>query len=99
MKMTVYFDGVFWSALVEYADEKGYKAFRHIFGKEPKDEEILDFIYFSLGRMISRYEHLSGRQHLSETGSRKKNPKRLQREISLLSQQRLRLLCRKCVKI
>ncbi|AXQ79643.1 DUF2992 family protein [Streptococcus chenjunshii] len=32
--------------------------------------------------MISWYEHLSGRQHLSETGSGKKNPKRLQREIS-----------------
>ncbi|MEX2804690.1 YjdF family protein [Streptococcus sp. H31] len=82
MKLTVYFDGVFWSGLVEYSDKKGYKAFRYVFGKEPKDEEVLDFIYFSLGRLLNRYDHLEGQNPISKAAKRKKNPKRLQREIS-----------------
>ena len=43
--MTVYFDGAFWSALIEFTDsKKRYKAFRYVFGKEPKDNDILNFI-------------------------------------------------------
>jgi len=52
MKMTVYFDGAFWSALIEFTDsKKRYKAFRYVFGKEPKDNDILNFIDVSLGKM------------------------------------------------
>ena len=57
MKMTVYFDGTFWSALVEYTDSKGnFKAFRYVFGQEPKDEEILDFLKSSLGNLLNLYD-------------------------------------------
>ena len=34
MKLTVYFDGTFWFALVEHVNRKGqYKVFRYPFGK------------------------------------------------------------------
>lgn len=85
MKMTVYFDGAFWAALVEYVDIKGqYKAFRYVFGKEPKDEDILTFIYRDLGKWQSRCAHID--THI-EAGSsalspKKSNPKRIQREIN-----------------
>ncbi|EJN94351.1 YjdF family protein [Streptococcus ratti] len=85
MKMTVYFDGAFWAALVEYVDIKGqYKAFRYVFGKEPKDEDILTFIYRDLGKWQSKYAHID--THI-EAGSltlspKKSNPKRMQREIN-----------------
>lgn len=85
MKMTVYFDGAFWAALIEYVDIKGqYKAFRYVFGKEPKDEDILTFIYRDLGKWQSRCAHID--THI-EAGSsalspKKSNPKRIQREIN-----------------
>jgi len=57
MKMTVYFDGAFWSALTEFTDsKKRYKAFRYVFGKEPKDDDILNFIDVSLGKWLRRYD-------------------------------------------
>lgn len=85
MKMTVYFDGAFWAALIEYADVKGqYKAFRYVFGKEPKDEDILAFIYRDLGKWQSRYDHIN--THVSADSSalspKKSNPKRMQREMN-----------------
>ncbi|MGT2924503.1 YjdF family protein [Streptococcus caviae] len=85
MKMTVYFDGAFWAALVEYTDTKGrYKAFRYVFGKEPKDEDILAFIYGDLGKWQSRYAHID--THIEADSSalspKKSNPKRMQREIN-----------------
>ena len=55
MKMTVYFDGAFWSALIEFTDsKKRYKAFRYVFGQEPKDDDILNFIDVSLGKWLRR---------------------------------------------
>lgn len=85
MKMTVYFDGAFWTALVEHTDAKGrYKAFRYVFGKEPKDEDILAFIYRDLGKWQSRYAHID--THIEADSSalspKKNNPKRMQREIN-----------------
>lgn len=85
MKMTVYFDGVFWSALVEFSDRKQrYKAFSYVFGKEPKDEDILNFIEHSLGKWLSRYEEIDTSSSFSApaVSQKKKNPKRLQRELN-----------------
>lgn len=44
MKLTVFFDGQFWVGLIERTTEAGLFASRHIFGAEPKDEEILAFV-------------------------------------------------------
>lgn len=44
MKLTVYFDGSFWCGLVEAEDAGTIRVFKHVFGSEPKDEEVWDFV-------------------------------------------------------
>ncbi|MFC3932900.1 YjdF family protein [Streptococcus dentapri] len=85
MQMTVYFDGAFWSALIEYNEPKqGYQAFRYIFGKEPKEAEILQFIYKDLSKWMHKQEKLGVQRNDSVQfqGVRRVNPKRKQREAS-----------------
>lgn len=89
MKMTVYFDGVFWSALIEFSDSKGrYKAFRHVFGPEPKHKDIMDFISFSLGKELCRYERVETSSRVEMPLNQKKvNPKRMQRQVNKAKKQ------------
>lgn len=85
MKMTVFFDGGFWFGLVEYQDKQlGYQAFRYPFGKEPKDSEILDFVYRHLTELMQKQERLGLVSDEPDTSLVHKsiNPKRMQREIS-----------------
>lgn len=85
MKMTVYFDGAFWSALIEFMDsKKRYKAFRYVFGKEPKDDDILNFIDVSLGKWLCRYDKVEVSSEFSAPAisQKKRNPKRVQRDIN-----------------
>ena len=85
MKMTVYFDGAFWSALIEFTDsKKRYKAFRYVFGKEPKDDDILNFIDVSLGKWLRRYDKVEVSSEFSAPAisQKKRNPKRVQRDIN-----------------
>lgn len=56
MKMTVYFDGNFWLGLIEYVDDGDYKVFRYFFGKEPKDDDVFNFINHKLNDLIKKYE-------------------------------------------
>ncbi len=59
MKMTVYFDGAFWAALVEFRDSQNRsKAFSYVFGKEPKNEDILYFLHHDFGKWLSRYDKI-----------------------------------------
>ncbi|MGT2907362.1 YjdF family protein [Streptococcus dentiloxodontae] len=90
MKMTVYFDGAFWAALIEYRDKKqGYQAFRYVFGKEPKKEDIFRFIYKDLSSWMNRQEKLGVKVDSSAIFQEHKrvNPKRMQREISRAKKQ------------
>ena len=85
MKMTVYFDGGFWYALLEYQDKKlCYQAFRYSFGKEPKDKEVFDFINRRLSQWMRRQEELGlVIDEPDKSMSHKSiNPKRMQREVS-----------------
>lgn len=82
MKMTVYFDGVYWVALIEYNSNSGYKAFRHIFGKEPKDEEIFEFIRVDMNILIKKYDLAKTSVILNKSEEHRINPKRMQREIN-----------------
>ena len=85
MKMTVYFDGAFWAALVEWQSGKNYLVYRHVFGKEPKNHEIWNFIHQDLQGLMIRQERLIGQISSSAIVPKKKkrtNPKRMQREIS-----------------
>ena len=47
--LTVLFDGTYWVGLFERTDEHGYAVARFIFGKEPNDEELYDFILHAYG--------------------------------------------------
>ncbi|MGE7948500.1 DUF2992 family protein [Lysinibacillus sp. NPDC093688] len=48
MELTIYFDGQFYIGLIENISENKYKAYRYIFGKEPKDQEVFDFVKTNL---------------------------------------------------
>ena len=90
MKMTVYFDGTFWCALIEYSDTKQhYRAFRYVFGKEPKTADIITFIGKDLTIWMKRQEEISPATSILEiqSSSKKKNPKRMQRELNRAKKQ------------
>lgn len=87
MKLTVYFDGSFWCGLVEYETvDKKYQAYKHTFGKEPKDVEVVQFIQGCLPILIARNEPLSSHVSIDPIGSenmkKRINPKRMQRLIN-----------------
>lgn len=84
MKVIVYFDGTFWSALVEYIDsQKHFRAFRYIFEKEPNNQEVEDFLNDILGKELKKFEKIDFKDtQISEFLPKKKNPKRMQRELN-----------------
>jgi hypothetical protein len=76
-KLTVYFDGQFWVGVVERYMDDGYSAAKTIFGNEPSDTEIFQFIrhgYSALSYSVPSQEAPAEIKHI--------NPKRLQRLIS-----------------
>lgn len=42
--LTVYYDGQFWVGLAEHVEDGRYGVARIVFGAEPSDEEILQFV-------------------------------------------------------
>ncbi|MEI1420942.1 YjdF family protein [Bacillus cabrialesii] len=80
MKLTVYYDGQFWVGVIEAVNSGKLRAFRHVFGKEPKDPEVLDFVHHQLLHTISQTEQEG--VSLKGQPQKKINPKRLQRQVS-----------------
>ncbi|MCE5285132.1 MAG: YjdF family protein [Pelosinus sp.] len=74
IKLTLFFDGAFWSALFERIDVHSYAAAKVVFPTEPSNEEMLAYI-------LSRYNTLrfSPAIKVDNAHPRKINPKRLQR--------------------
>lgn len=72
--LTVYHDGQFWVGLVEHIENSGYGVVRIVFGAEPSDEEILQFV-------TSKWEKLSFfGDEPTEASKPARNPKRRARE-------------------
>lgn len=72
--LTVYHDGQFWVGLAEHVEDGRYGAARIVFGAEPSDEEILQFV-------ASKWAKLEFFGHDSTEASKPaKNPKRRARE-------------------
>ena len=72
--LTVYHDGQFWVGLAEHVGGERYGVARIVFGAEPSDEEILQFV-------VGKWEKLSffgGKP--AEASKPAKNPKRRARE-------------------
>lgn len=77
MKLTVYHDGQFWVGVIEDQDKGKLKAARYVFGKEPQDEEILQFIGKEMGSLMSG---LSQEVAVKFSETKRVSPKRLARQ-------------------
>ena len=72
--LTVYHDGQFWVGLAEHVEDGRYGVARIVFGAEPSDEEILQFV-------VGKWAKLSlFGDKATETSKPAKNPKRRARE-------------------
>ncbi|MGZ7442724.1 YjdF family protein [Paenibacillus sp. TH7-28] len=80
MKLTIYHDGQYWVGVFEEHSQGKLRAGRHIFGAEPKDEEVLAFIRSDLNRLLESISQGVAVQ-LPETG--RVNPKRLARQAAV----------------
>ena len=74
--LTVYHDGQFWVGLAEHVEDGRYGVARIVFGAEPPDEEILQFV-------VGKWAKLAFFGDDPAEGSKPaKNPKRRAREVS-----------------
>ena len=73
---TVFFEDPFWVGLYERTEEGRYTVCRVVFGPEPKDYEVYDFL-------LKHWRQLpfSPGLEAAREGPQRKNPKRVQREI------------------
>ncbi|MFW3591346.1 DUF2992 family protein [Staphylococcus caprae] len=78
MKLSVFHDGQFFIGLVEFSMNNSVKFSKHIFGQEPSDEEVIEFIINDLERLIDNTQT----QTTLKTQTTKVNPKRLQRKVA-----------------
>ncbi len=76
MKLTVYHDGQYWVGVVEEEFQGKLKTCRHIFGPEPQNEEILNFVNNDLLNLLNRSSQYVA---IKEAEEKKINPKRLAR--------------------
>lgn len=72
---TIFFETRYWVGTFERTDKEGYAVARHIFGAEPSDPEIYDFV-------LNHYHELNfGELKAVSIQIRRMNPKRVQREV------------------
>jgi hypothetical protein len=75
VKATILFEKRFWVGIFERTDKEGYAVARHIFGGEPSDPEIHEFV-------LNHYAELKfGELKQLELQIQRMNPKRVQREV------------------
>jgi predicted RND superfamily exporter protein len=75
IKATVMLDGPFWVAIFERQDKSHYAVARHVFGKEPTDAELYEFV-------LTHYDQLKFTTPQDFTlVIKRKNPKRVKREV------------------
>ena len=80
-KLTVFFDNPFWVGVFECVEKNRLSVCRVVFGAEPKDYEVYDFI-------LKNYKNLKFGLSLEVKVKKiKNNPKRLQREVKKQSKQ------------
>lgn len=75
IKATIFFESKFWVGTFERTDKEGYAIARHIFGPEPSDPEIHEFV-------LNHYHELKfGEAKEISIQIQRMNPKRVQREV------------------
>lgn len=76
VKATIFFEKRFWVGTFERTDKEGYAVARHIFGGEPSDPEIHEFV-------LNHYVELKfGEPKELSIQIHRMNPKRVQREVA-----------------
>ena len=78
--LTVFFDGQFWTGIFERIDEEKLTVARNVFGAEPKDQQILEFVlddYYDL--------HFSPPVEGVKAPVLASNPKRRQRQAAAMT--------------
>lgn len=75
MKMTVFHDGQFWVGVIENQEGGSLQAMRHVFGPEPQDADILNFVNVSMLSCIRKANCAVA----AKVPVRPANPKRLAR--------------------
>lgn len=75
IKATIFFEKRYWVGTFERTDKEGYAVARHIFGGEPSDPEIYEFV-------LHHYHELKFGEFKEVTiHIQRMNPKRIQREV------------------
>ncbi len=75
IKATIFFETRYWVGTFERTDKEGYAVARHIFGAEPTDPEVYDFV-------LNHYLELKfGKFKEFQLQIKRMNPKRVQREV------------------
>lgn len=75
IKATIFFDKRYWVGTFERTDKEGYAVARHVFGAEPADAEVYEFV-------LTSYQDLNFGQPKEFTLEiRRMNPKRVQKEV------------------
>lgn len=78
MKLTIYHNGQYWIGILEEGEEGQLKAAKYLFGAEPKDNEVFEFILHHSTQIL---ENTSSVNLHSNKPAKKVNPKRLAREV------------------
>lgn len=86
MQVTVYWENGFWYGLVEDERDGRLIAYRHTFGSEPHDAEVLAFIHHQMMRGIEGVR--CGIASAGKKPAARVSPKRLQRQVAKQLQQR-----------
>ena len=76
IKLNVFFEGSFWVGIFEKAYDGKYEVSKVVFGSEPKDYEVFDFILKNFYNL-----RFSNPVWIEVVEKRRVNPKRYQREI------------------
>lgn len=76
LSLTVYFEEPFWIGILERSDGKRYEVCKIVFGAEPTDGEVYEFLLKNYNRL--RFSRSIKAEPIAE---RRINPKRMQRII------------------
>lgn len=79
VRLTVYFEGQFWVGVVEEIGNGKVKACRYVFGSEPKDVEVWEFVNNKMLRFLDQVVQAA---EANEEAERRINPKRMARLIA-----------------
>jgi hypothetical protein len=75
IKATIFLDKRYWVGTFERTDKEGYAVARHIFGGEPSDPEVYQYV-------LNHYQDLNfGEPKEFTLEIKRMNPKRLQKEV------------------